>query len=393
MENGERIFGLDLMRAIAALMIVYFHSITILDPLMGLPFGLGWFFGKFRALVYPLGILGVEIFFVLSGYLIGTILLKAYLTNNGLSLKVLRDFWIKRWSRTLPNYYLILLVNLIVGYLTFGHFLSWKYLFFFQNFKTPTPIFFVEAWSLSVEEWSYIFLPIVLFFSSYFRFLKTTKERFIYSCTLFLVLTIAIRLGHFFSIGPEDIRMELKHKNMVFIRLDAILYGFFAAYIIYFNRVLLLNKALCDRLFKIGLFISISILFAHYIGRHPKFMFYQNVWSFRLFMDVFLFSILASGIGLLLPKILSLNPDPIKYQIARKVITHLSVISYSIYLIHNSLIFTPLYPYFNDLGAASAIGVYVVYWILVIYLSTLIFNFFEKPFTMFLRLKYLKKKN
>ena len=59
---------------------------------------------------------GVELFFVLSGFLIGGILIKTFQKDNSFGIKTISNFWIRRWFRTLPNYDLILILNIIVVY-------------------------------------------------------------------------------------------------------------------------------------------------------------------------------------------------------------------------------------------------------------------------------------
>lgn len=125
MNYSNRIYGLDVFRTIAILLVVYVHGkLVAKDLFAGLP---------------SLPIMdGVELFFVLSGFLIGGILIKTIERENGMDLPALGHFWKRRWFRTLPNYYLILMVNyLLVRYDFIGGNIenfSFKFLFFLQNF-------------------------------------------------------------------------------------------------------------------------------------------------------------------------------------------------------------------------------------------------------------------
>jgi peptidoglycan/LPS O-acetylase OafA/YrhL len=74
--DTKRIFGLDLIRAIAVLSVVFAHSASLLSPFYRLPY-VGWFLENCSAL----GLLGVELFFVLSGFLIGSILIREYMRS------------------------------------------------------------------------------------------------------------------------------------------------------------------------------------------------------------------------------------------------------------------------------------------------------------------------
>ncbi|MEI7616870.1 MAG: acyltransferase [Actinomycetota bacterium] len=147
----NRILGLDILRAVAILLVIYGHG-ALFVPQKFIPY---------YKLPFP-AIDGVSIFFVLSGYLIGKILFKI-IQNSELKPKDLLNFWIRRWFRTLPNYFLILGILLAIPLLKSGiiaHDFNWKYLLFLQNFSGPHPNFFPEAWSLCIEEWFYLLFPI-----------------------------------------------------------------------------------------------------------------------------------------------------------------------------------------------------------------------------------------
>jgi len=100
----QRIFGLDLMRAVAILLVVFSHITWIVPNAKGL----------IPNLMSIAGVYGVEIFFVLSGFLIGRIVYRIYSSEDFGFSKVFY-FWIRRWFRTLPNYYLALAVNIGVA--------------------------------------------------------------------------------------------------------------------------------------------------------------------------------------------------------------------------------------------------------------------------------------
>ena len=93
--NPERIYGLDILRAFAILFVVAGHGEVLLPRQLK---SINDFF------VFD----GVSIFFVLSGFLIGGILIKI-LEKNQITINLLFEFWIRRWFRTLPNYFLILI--------------------------------------------------------------------------------------------------------------------------------------------------------------------------------------------------------------------------------------------------------------------------------------------
>ena len=85
---------------------------------------------------FPLGHLGVVIFFVLSGFLIGGILIKL-LEAQKPNIKLLVNFWSRRWLRTLPAYFTVLILLIIYQYTVIPEFKFSdfsRYFFFLQNF-------------------------------------------------------------------------------------------------------------------------------------------------------------------------------------------------------------------------------------------------------------------
>ncbi len=152
----NRIFGLDMLRAIAISLVVISHVTYLLFPInvkSTLITGL-------RAM----GAVGVDLFFVLSGFLIGKIILRQ-LENKKTTFSDLMIFWKRRWLRTLPNYFIVLVINILIVLYCRGTLVPelGQYFIFIQNFAFAHPDFFTEAWSLSVEEYSYLLMPLVLY--------------------------------------------------------------------------------------------------------------------------------------------------------------------------------------------------------------------------------------
>src|SRR5262249_35394349 len=152
-----RNFGLDVVRAIAISGVLVAHFTAAVAVLMAAtpPF-----------LLMRLGA-GVELFFALSGFLIGGLLLDI----KEPSLRAWIIFMIRRWIRTIPLYLAWLTILLIIWppqQDLMGH--AVKYVTFSQNlfWKMSDP-FFAPSWSLAVEEWFYLLfaatfigLPVVM---------------------------------------------------------------------------------------------------------------------------------------------------------------------------------------------------------------------------------------
>ena len=147
--------GLDGIRAIAVALVIAYH--------VGVPHMGG-------------GLLGVGVFFTLSGYLITSILLSAWNKRGNLGLST---FWLRRARRLLPAVILVLIVvllaTLIVDSSKFGsrandsfwalfYVANWATIIkgqsYFDRFNGPSPL--EHLWSLSVEEQFYVFWPLLL---------------------------------------------------------------------------------------------------------------------------------------------------------------------------------------------------------------------------------------
>ena len=205
----NRVFGLDLMRFLAISFVVFGHALYFF-PSLG-----------FLANVF---VFGVEIFFVLSGFLIGGILIKSF--EIEVSFRSLKKFWLRRWYRTLPNYYLFLGINFVAfTYFKPGYEWDSKYLFFFQNFVWLPDNFFSVSWSLAVEEWFYLIFPTVL--CIVYALTRSLKLAVVYVAVAILVCVIVARLYAATELGwrwNEELRLS------VLLRLDSLMFGVLAAY-------------------------------------------------------------------------------------------------------------------------------------------------------------------
>ncbi len=162
--TGGRIFGLDLMRATAILLVVAGHTAAMISL---------WAGQAGAPLVSYGAYYGIELFFVLSGYLIGGLLARQVArTAPGHYASAWRIFMARRWLRTLPLYYVWLGILLVlwvpvlpmVTRRELAHTLP-AYLAMVQNLFWPIEArnFFDVSWSLAVEEWFYLLFASLLF--------------------------------------------------------------------------------------------------------------------------------------------------------------------------------------------------------------------------------------
>ncbi len=145
---NNRLNGLDTLRAVAIILVLIYHYWTVVssEQLFGYITRIGW--------------IGVDLFFVLSGYLIGDQILKARANEENFSLK---NFYARRLLRTLPNYYVVLALYFALPTLLFGNYTAplWQFFTFTQNFDMRPGQTFTHSWSLCVEEQFYLLFPLV----------------------------------------------------------------------------------------------------------------------------------------------------------------------------------------------------------------------------------------
>ncbi|MEO7030008.1 MAG: acyltransferase, partial [Acidobacteriaceae bacterium] len=147
-----RFHGLDTLRAAAILVVMLYHlnMYSLLPEALNPVASVGW--------------AGVDLFFVLSGFLIGSQLLKPYLNGTRPSLK---EFYARRAYRILPAYLTVLFLYLTVPSWREapGPYAPWQYLTFTWNLfllHYPHSRAFSHVWSLCVEEHFYLCLPLLL---------------------------------------------------------------------------------------------------------------------------------------------------------------------------------------------------------------------------------------
>jgi peptidoglycan/LPS O-acetylase OafA/YrhL len=297
-HSQQRNIGLDVLRAIAVLLVIFRHSDIGHWPV----FRFGW--------------LGVDLFFVLSGFLISNLLFSEYKTTGAADIG---RFLFRRAFKIFPPFYFFVAITLLVQYLTAGRFdFGWKNLIaelvYLQSYFYGI---WNHTWTLAVEEHFYFSFAVLMLLLVKRNWLEK-KQLIIATLLLLLVASLLLRL-----------RLSYLHKNEAFfsftethLRADGILVGVLLSYLLNFAgyaRQLLRHKlpVLC---------VAVALAAPGLYLQGGQF-----------FMNTFGLSLVNVGFGLLvllalqLPNVLEQKPY-LKLPLA--LLAFVGVNSYSVYLWH-----------------------------------------------------------
>ncbi len=353
-ETKTRLYGLDILRALAIIYVMlshgYHYSASVVND------------EYYRWLIFD----GVGLFFVLSGFLIGGILIRK-IEAGPFGLPQLGNFWLRRWLRTLPAYFFVLSFLLAVYYFDHGQLPPFwaKYYVFTQNFASAHPLFFGEAWSLSVEEWFYVLLPLILFFVLK---LPGKKSRQILCCIVLALIGITflriykVQQHDYFadnSFGPEILRV-------VVTRMDAILFGVLGAWLSIYHQQAFYRYKNALLVFGLASLIACNMPSSPFFHTHLR------------------YTLLPIGALCLLPALSALRKGSGGLY---RVITFISIISYCIYLTNHMIVQRGAMPLvIKWLGLAPAekatdgIFVTVIFWSLTLAAAYALHLMVERPF-------------
>lgn len=315
-HNSDRLHGLDHLRAIAILLVMVFH------------------FGKdipsWLEPVKQIGWTGVDLFFVLSGYLIGYQLLREIKNSNKISLK---RFYIKRFFRIIPAYVAVLILYYSMPNIREGAGMPplWRFLTFTQNFglDVQSQNTFSHAWSLCIEEQFYLLLPITILTIFYFKIQRGT----IYLILTLIILGFAFRLYSWneyvqpFIENGDRRQMVYGFIERIYYpsynRMDGLTIGVGIAAIFSFKPKL---KDFLTKHGNIVLVIGLGLFIFAY-------MFCDNFISYKT--AIYGFPLFSIAYGLMV--IGAVSPTSVLYRFKSKITLIIAILSYSIYLTHKQL--------------------------------------------------------
>ncbi len=325
---------IDGLRAVAVISVIFFH------------FGISGFSG---------GYVGVDVFFVISGYLITKIIHQQMMTNS-FSFK---EFYIRRMRRIFPALVMTILLTSIVGALILSpeHFVhlansSVSALFSISNiyFWSGSGYFDVgselkpllHTWSLSVEEQYYLLWPVL-----FLLLIKIDKAHFV-KPAMILLLFLSLFLGQYFVVD---------NKSLVFFWMPFRFNELAIGAMLIFISTSFKKQIYHDVLFLFGLFLIISSV-----------VFYDEKMNFPGF------SALVPCVGAFFV-IFSGKQSRLSFLLANKVMVFIGLISYSLYLIH-----WPVYVFSSYLLDVLSFSEKMILLFFSLILSFFFYKFVETPF-------------
>lgn len=289
---------IDGLRCFAVFGVLIWHFIRFNNVYIGrIPFGYG-----------------VDLFFIISGFLITKILLinKEKIGNKETSIKsVLKSFYLRRTLRIFPIYYLTIVYLLIINFQNTRQVWRWLVTYttnFYLSFDYPYIGSFNHLWSLAVEEQFYLVWPLLIFL---------VPRKYTLG-TIISVITSALlfKIFYFVSFGSSAAINALTISCA-----DSLGFGALIAYLSLYKVNLL------DKMNSIRFLVPISFIpFAFFMIFPAKIPFVSIVGGNFLF-SLFGFFVIAKAAQM---KFRSVT----KFILENRVVVHLGKISYGIYLYH-----------------------------------------------------------
>jgi peptidoglycan/LPS O-acetylase OafA/YrhL len=208
-----RSLGIDLLRGLAVMLVLFRHS-------------------TFSGLLHDIGWIGVDLFFVLSGFLVSSLVFNEYKATGSFKFKM---FFLRRGFKIYPAFYFYLVVSLCVNYFEHGISYETRFIlaevFFLQSYL---PHVWTHTWSLAVEEHFYIALALI----SSFRISKLNPAKghrllWYLGAALLLILVMRVIVCY-----PKRFQAEFAFFS-THLRMDGILVGVIIAYLKHFTNFLL----------------------------------------------------------------------------------------------------------------------------------------------------------
>jgi peptidoglycan/LPS O-acetylase OafA/YrhL len=352
MENGEiaRVRGLDTLRAAAIVLVLMYHYLCFVsgESTFGVFSTVGW--------------VGVDLFFVLSGYLIGNQILSPIAKGQPFSL---RTFFGRRLLRTLPNYYFVLALYLLFPAVLAGSSTAstWRFLTFTQNFGLGYGQTFTHSWSLCIEEQFYLILPLVAVLLA--KYARSAKAGW-FVIGGAIAAGMAARAAGSMEHGFNSFSAEIYYSS--FCRFDELLPGVAIAMLKNFHG------GLYEKLLRRGNLLLCAGLVGIVIVLYSM----SGSFADSRAVTTFGFSLIAASFGLI--TLSALSPCSMLNRLRVPGAASLALWSYALYLIHKP-IFMLARDQFKHFGIKPT-SVMVVPFVLAVSLAAgwLLYRVVETPF-------------
>nr|WP_294948598.1 acyltransferase [uncultured Mucilaginibacter sp.] len=330
--------ALDGLRGLAILLLVFGH------------FGVNYYTWHFGILFNSTT--GVHIFFVLSGFLITTLLIKEKLRNGQISLK---HFYIRRALRILPVAWLFLLVLAMLNHVFELHIRLFDFfaaMLFFKNMPMPQEPYTAHFWSLAVEEQFYLTFPILLAFN--------IRWYTIISMAIVLIVPAVCIINYFApAVFASNIVLHLLARicNYSFWKGPVIILIGSAFSLLMFKGIITSEKLKANK------FLSLAVLLVGITIHAKTFLFYTK------YVSEYLSAILT---GLALVMVIS-QKDFLSKILSNAFLTTLGMLSYSIYiwqeLFAGPRSLQPWMQYFTQLPLWGVIGFKLIFLAIIVSFS------------------------
>ncbi|MDB5768990.1 MAG: oac [Collimonas fungivorans] len=357
-NEPHRNHGLDTLRAAAIMLVFMYHYMAFVSGSATF----GW--------ASKVGWTGVDLFFVLSGYLISNQIFAGVARGQRLSL---RHFYTRRFLRTLPNFYFVLALYFLFPVVMGGNTPPlWRFLTFTQNLWLQPGTAFSHAWSLCIEEQFYLVLPAAVILAA--RYGKSIRLAWA-ALGLLMLAGIALRSLLWLQYGREaGGAVGGYYPNVYyssFCRFDEFLPGIAVAILKNFHRDLWQKILRWGHLSLFSGGLAVALLFYLAVNYY-----YIEGYGYGFFMSGFGYSLIAVAFALLV--VAALSPCSYLYRWRIPGAAQLAAWSYAIYLMHKPLAMIA-HPILKRAGIDPAIEVALIALISILG-GYLLYRLVETPF-------------
>jgi peptidoglycan/LPS O-acetylase OafA/YrhL len=303
--SSQRSLGLDVLRGVAILMVLVCHGALLRSP-------------TWDMIIWRPCWSGVDLFFVISGFLISGLLFSEYKRTDRIRF---RRFAVRRAMKIYPAFFTMVALTVVIR-VTQHRYEVWPQLlhdvFFVQSYLPGT---WGHFWSLSVEEHFYILLPVLMFTMMRFAS-QTSGNPFTAIPKLFILVALAVLAARIATAKYMPYSLQTNHFP-THLRVDSLFFGVVLSYYYHFHneRFVTFVKARRAYILAAAALLLTPLLL---VGQWEPWMY---TWGFT-------FVYLGYGCLLVASLHVSSAECPRPALTALRVVAYVGTFSYSIYLWH-----------------------------------------------------------